>query len=107
MDVIHVAGQEELDKCLKIRMEVFVDEQGVPAEEEVDEFDELGGSCRHFLIMLDGEEAAAARWRLTAKARRRCKESPCGNGTEAWNRRQAAACSRGRRPAMRKAGIRP
>lgn len=47
--------------CMAIRMEVFVKEQGVPLEEEMDEFD---ATSTHYLMRLDGAPIATARTRV-------------------------------------------
>ncbi|HBS85651.1 MAG: hypothetical protein A2W91_14190 [Bacteroidetes bacterium GWF2_38_335] len=50
------------EECLKIRKEVFVDEQKVDISLEIDEHE---NECKFWLIQLDGESAATGRWRLT------------------------------------------
>ncbi|MBO4385204.1 MAG: GNAT family N-acetyltransferase [Clostridia bacterium] len=50
-----VEAEDRLGDCVAIREAVFVKEQGVPMELEVDEMDSPGSSCTHFL-MLDGEK---------------------------------------------------
>ncbi|WP_281886464.1 GNAT family N-acetyltransferase [Paenibacillus sp. YYML68] len=72
--VIQVTTAEQLQQCLQVRSEVFVKEQGVPSELEVDELDVSPDAARHFL-MLDGEvPIAAARYKMydahTAKLQR-------------------------------------
>ncbi|MCC3373204.1 GNAT family N-acetyltransferase [Cohnella sp. REN36] len=63
MNCIAVNDSEQLAAGLRIRTEVFVREQGVPMDLEVDEFDASPDACRHFLA-LDGETPiGAARWR--------------------------------------------
>ena len=47
-----------LEKALKLRREVFVVEQGVPAELEIDEYDE---KAVHFVALKGGEAVAAMR----------------------------------------------
>ena len=42
---------QDLEACLKLRFEVFVDEQGVPVEEERDALDD---SATHLLALQDG-----------------------------------------------------
>jgi predicted GNAT family N-acyltransferase len=54
----------QIQAALRIREEVFVQEQHVPAEEEYDEFE---GTSRHFLAMVGRDFAGTARWRLTEK----------------------------------------
>lgn len=49
-----VPADDRIQDCVSIRTHVFVEEQGVPEELEVDSRDEEGSGCMHFL-MLDGE----------------------------------------------------
>ncbi|MDF2652367.1 MAG: yyaT [Paenibacillus sp.] len=51
MKVITVTNEQDLQKCLKIRTEVFVKEQGVAEEQEVDDYDQSPDSCIHFLLL--------------------------------------------------------
>lgn len=60
--VIKVKETSQLDLAFQIRREVFVDEQNVPEEEEIDEFED---SCSHFVAYVDSNPAGAARWRKT------------------------------------------
>ena len=46
IEVIRVTTEEELEKAFAIRKEVFVEEQGVPEENEIDEYDSLA-PCDH------------------------------------------------------------
>ncbi len=46
MHVRRVATPEEMAACLRIRRAVFIEEQGVSEQEELDELD---AGCRHFL----------------------------------------------------------
>ncbi|GIP39736.1 acetyltransferase [Paenibacillus sp. J31TS4] len=64
MMIKRVKTQEELDQCLRIRMEVFVNEQKVPADEELDEFDVSPQACGHMLALADGTACGTARWRF-------------------------------------------
>ena len=59
---IKVAETKELyDQCLDIRMKVFVDEQNVPPDIEVDEYEDV---CTHFVLFDDsGEAAGTVRYR--------------------------------------------
>ncbi|MEF3310255.1 GNAT family N-acetyltransferase [Paenibacillus sp. GYB004] len=61
IDTITVQNNDQLEMCLNLRREVFVKEQSVPEELEVDQWDVLGTECRHILILSDGEAAATAR----------------------------------------------
>ncbi|MBB6730367.1 GNAT family N-acetyltransferase [Cohnella zeiphila] len=63
MNCIRVATEEELGEVLEIRRKVFVEEQGVPADLEWDEFDASPDSCRHFLVRDGRSPVAAGRWR--------------------------------------------
>ncbi|MDI4645615.1 GNAT family N-acetyltransferase [Cohnella hashimotonis] len=58
-----VTEQSELEQALALRMDVFVKEQGVASDEEVDEYDESPSACRHFLVTDEGEPVAAGRWK--------------------------------------------
>ena len=60
--VIKVKETSQRDLAFQIRREVFVDEQKVPEEEEIDEFEDI---CSHFLAYVDSNPAGAARWRIT------------------------------------------
>ncbi|MDB4866855.1 MAG: family N-acetyltransferase [Cohnella sp.] len=59
----HVRTEEELQQAFEIRKEVFVEEQQVPVDLEIDEFDESIEACRHFLASVDGLPVGASRWR--------------------------------------------
>lgn len=62
---IVVATAEDLARELTIRKEVFVEEQNVPIDEEIDAFDVIGGACTHLLIEKDtGEAIGTGRVRL-------------------------------------------
>ena len=56
-----VFANDRIDECVKIRTEVFVGEQGVPPELEVDGFDAPGAPCDHFLIVDEGEPVGTFR----------------------------------------------
>lgn len=57
METVVVVNREQLGLCLDVRNQVFVEEQGVPAELEVDELDKLESECIH-VLMLHGEQPA-------------------------------------------------
>ena len=71
---IIVTSDEQLEQCLAVRMEVFVKEQQVPRDLEVDELDASWEACKHFLLLDDSKPVAAGRYRLydeqTAKLQR-------------------------------------
>ncbi|RRJ66598.1 GNAT family N-acetyltransferase [Paenibacillus oralis] len=59
--IIQAKTEEQLEKCLDIRKEVFVEEQQVPIDLEIDEYDKIGPDVHHVLIELNGEYAATGR----------------------------------------------
>jgi predicted GNAT family N-acyltransferase len=59
--VIPVRTEQQLQNCMQIRKEVFVEEQQIPLELEFDHYDQLGENSRHVLVELDEQYAAAAR----------------------------------------------
>ena len=59
-------GLDLLPTCLELRRVVFIDEQGVPADEEVDGLDPL---CTHFLAWNDDRPVGTARLWLTPDGR--------------------------------------
>lgn len=61
-DMTIIPADERMDDCIAIRREVFVREQGVPEELEIDEKDEAGSGCGHFL-MLDENGRAVGTFR--------------------------------------------
>lgn len=73
--IVEVDNQELLDACFAIRTAIFVEEQGVSAEEEFDAYDALGNEARHILLYVDGVPAASSRLRIVenvAKLERIC-----------------------------------
>lgn len=65
MDVRTVETEAELKLALEVRRSVFVEEQRVPPELEIDEFDALGVDAVHVLVLLDARVVGAGRLRLT------------------------------------------
>jgi predicted GNAT family N-acyltransferase len=59
-----VSDLRDLDAAFTIREKVFVQGQGVPADDEYDQHDRQA-TTRHYLARLDGQPAGAARWRPT------------------------------------------
>ncbi|MCL6632485.1 MAG: GNAT family N-acetyltransferase [Alicyclobacillus herbarius] len=49
MHALVVRTEEQLQECLQIRREVFIEEQGVPEELEMDELDRVT-ACTHLLV---------------------------------------------------------
>lgn len=69
----------DIQKALDIRKEVFVKEQGVPIEMEVDEFDTITNSCVHVLVYYNGNPVGTGRLRVidsTGKLERICILKP-------------------------------
>ncbi|WP_028595782.1 GNAT family N-acetyltransferase [Paenibacillus assamensis] len=73
-ELLEVKTQAQLDACIAIRLEVFVEEQQVPVEEECDEYDKLEAPAYHVLLQQKGEYIATGRIKLldelTAKMQR-------------------------------------
>lgn len=62
-ELFEVDDGMRMDAALAVRFAVFVDEQHVPAEEEVDVHDRAGSTARHALVRaLDGTVLAAGRY---------------------------------------------
>jgi len=62
MKVIRIREDEQLRKAFAVRMEVFVEEQKVPEDLEMDEHDASPDAARHVLLEADGEPAATGRF---------------------------------------------
>ncbi|HLP33427.1 MAG TPA: GNAT family N-acetyltransferase [Bacteroidia bacterium] len=62
--VKEITSNEELSSAFSIRKSVFVGEQNVPEEMELDEFED---QSRHYLALLGNKPVATARWRQTPK----------------------------------------
>ena len=60
--VVKVSNEQDLKIAQQIRYDVFVIGQNVPAEEEIDAFED---QCAHFLAKIGEEPCGAARWRIT------------------------------------------
>jgi predicted GNAT family N-acyltransferase len=57
-DVRPIINRDELREALRVRVAVFVDEQGGPAEDEPDAWD---AAARHFVIRVQGRVVGTAR----------------------------------------------
>lgn len=64
INVKKVQDLKNLESAKRIRYEVFVIGQNVPAEEEIDTYEE---QSFHFLALVNNIPAGAARWRFTEK----------------------------------------
>lgn len=60
-EIVHVTTEEQLEMALTIRKQVFVEEQKVPVEEEIDEYDVISDNVHHFLLMDNGQPVATGR----------------------------------------------
>lgn len=60
MKFIQAKSSEEIQKCFDIRIKVFVEEQKVPLDQEVDHYDHLE-STKHFLLSDDQTPAGCFR----------------------------------------------
>ena len=69
--VREAASEADRQACFAIRIEVFVGEQGVPREAELDQHEP---AATHLIALADGEPVGTLRWRLlpggTAKIER-------------------------------------
>lgn len=63
MDAKTITTTEELQVAFEIRKEVFVNEQGVPLEDEYDQFDTLNGQCEHVLVYSNEQPVGTGRIR--------------------------------------------
>ena len=61
MEVKVVKNEKELADAFDVRKKVFVDEQKVPVEEEIDQYEE---AADHFILYQNGEAAGAGRFRV-------------------------------------------
>ncbi|WP_128895054.1 GNAT family N-acetyltransferase [Longirhabdus pacifica] len=59
-EIIQVKTEEALNECLHIRKEVFVKEQHVALDLEIDEYDQLG-QAHHILLQQGGESVGTGR----------------------------------------------
>lgn len=63
MNVEKISTEAALNNAFNIRKSVFVEEQGVPLEDEFDKFDQLDGKCQHILVYIDNEPVGTGRVR--------------------------------------------
>lgn len=64
MAVKKINLESELEIAFTIRKEVFVKEQGVPLEDEFDEYDKLNGQCEHILVYYNEQPVGTGRIRI-------------------------------------------
>lgn len=98
MDVRIVETQQELEDAFNVRRTVFVDEQNVPEEEEIDQHE---SEAVHFVLYNEGTAAGAGRFRVLdgiGKVERICvlKENrKTGAGVAVMNKIEEYAKSQG------------
>lgn len=63
MDYKRITLVSDLKQAFTIRKEVFVKEQGVPLEDEFDEFDTLNGLSEHILVYYNEQPVGTGRVR--------------------------------------------
>ncbi|MBP0723641.1 GNAT family N-acetyltransferase [Bacillus sp. RG28] len=79
MEAKRITEENDLKKAFHIRKEVFVEEQGVPLEDEFDEFDNLNEQCEHVLVYYNEQSVGTGRVRFVedfAKLERICILKP-------------------------------
>ncbi|WP_129691342.1 GNAT family N-acetyltransferase [Gottfriedia acidiceleris] len=64
MNTKKVINEEELKIAFAIRKEIFVKEQGVPLEDEFDQYDKLNGDCVHILVHYNEQPVGTGRIRF-------------------------------------------
>jgi predicted GNAT family N-acyltransferase len=64
MEIRRITEEHELKKAFNIRIKVFVEEQGVPLADELDQFDTLNGKCEHILVYYNGHPVGTGRLRI-------------------------------------------
>ncbi|MGG4482738.1 GNAT family N-acetyltransferase [Paenibacillus illinoisensis] len=60
-EISYVTTDEQLQQALGIRHDVFVIEQQVPSEIEIDQFDVISPDVHHVLLSTDGQAVATGR----------------------------------------------
>ncbi|MFC3748724.1 GNAT family N-acetyltransferase [Paenibacillus sp. GCM10012306] len=60
-EIVRVTNEEQLRQGFDIRKKVFVEEQKVPEEEEIDEYDVISPDVHHILLIDDGIPVATGR----------------------------------------------
>jgi predicted GNAT family N-acyltransferase len=62
VELFDIHDAERLGEALAIRLRVFVDEQGVPLELEIDEHDRIGDDAVHALVLEGGTAIGTGRF---------------------------------------------
>ncbi|NPC91376.1 GNAT family N-acetyltransferase [Bacillus sp. WMMC1349] len=63
MNVKRIITESDLKKAFEIRISVFVEEQGVPLSEELDQYDTIDEQCQHILVYYDDKPVGTGRVR--------------------------------------------
>ncbi|WP_172194199.1 GNAT family N-acetyltransferase [Saccharibacillus qingshengii] len=61
-NAITIETDNQLQRCLAVRREVFIEEQQVPEDLEIDDYDRIGSAAGHVLLSAGDEDAAAGRF---------------------------------------------
>ncbi|PGM52122.1 GNAT family N-acetyltransferase [Bacillus sp. AFS053548] len=64
MNTKKIMNEEELKIAFEIRKDIFVKEQGVPLEDEFDQYDKLNGDCEHILVHYNEQPVGTGRIRF-------------------------------------------
>lgn len=64
MNLKRITIDTDLKMAFNIRKEVFVQEQGVPLEDEFDKFDTINDLCQHILVYYQEQPVGTGRVRL-------------------------------------------
>jgi predicted GNAT family N-acyltransferase len=64
MNTKKIMNEEELKIAFAIRKDIFVKEQGVPLEDEFDQYDKLNGDCQHILVHYNKQPVGTGRIRF-------------------------------------------
>ena len=62
INVKYIETENEYNSALSIRKEVFIEEQNVSIEEEIDEYEKI---ATHILALENSKAVGTARWRYT------------------------------------------
>jgi len=64
MNTKKIMNEEELKIAFAIRKDIFVKEQGVPLDDEFDQYDKLNGDCQHILVHYNEQPVGTGRIRF-------------------------------------------
>lgn len=98
MEVRIVSTEQELQDAFSVRKLVFINEQNVPEEEEIDQYED---EAAHFVLYDDGKPAGAGRFRIMdgiGKVERICVLKECrksGSGKAIMNKIEEYAKEKG------------